>query len=317
MATNVTVRDLDNYPDNYKTVTVDQITIIPTDARGDEKWVASFSTTAYSNNTALTSIQDIYVQHFKVGWAKGSIVSGPFVVVNGNKTLGIRLDGGTTPYYVTLTSGTYFGDALAAHLETQIRAIPTTSGAGWDWSTSDDELSFMNAIVDYKDNKFYVVSGNIGESFSGTGESSVILTASGADTLYEDLGFDLGFTSKSMTSSSVCTETTLASPYTANTASLVLARDIGVSDRDSLCITDGTNLEYFTAISGGSATLTVPISGTNLFGGIVNSYATADTVVQVLRRQDPDQEPNYYYNTLDAIVTWGIMSIANQVDFSS
>lgn len=314
MATNVTVRDLDNYPDIYKTVMVDQTAIIPTDARGDEKWVISFSTNAYSDNVSYTAIQDIYVQGFKVGWAKSTDVSGPFTIESGNNTLGIRMDGGVTTYYVTLTSGTYYGEALAEHLETKIRAIPTASGV---WSALDDELSFINSIVDYKNNKFYVVSGNIGEDFSGTGESSVVLTASGADTLYTGLGFDCGFSSKNIVTDSVCVETTLASTYTGGTATLVLTRDIGVNSKDSLCITDGTNIEYFTAIVGGSATLTVPTVATNGFAGITNTYSSTNTVVQVLRRQDPDQEPNYHYNTPDAIITWGIMCMANLIDFSS
>jgi hypothetical protein len=67
MAVNVTVYDLENYPDNSKTVTVDQKTVVPLGYDGDEQWVLSFTTTAYSDNTARTAIQDIYVTEMKAG----------------------------------------------------------------------------------------------------------------------------------------------------------------------------------------------------------------------------------------------------------
>ena len=62
MARNVTVYDLDNYPDNSKTVTCDQQSIVPIGYGGDEQWVLSFVTSAYSDNTNNTAIQDIYVR---------------------------------------------------------------------------------------------------------------------------------------------------------------------------------------------------------------------------------------------------------------
>lgn len=314
MATNVTVRDLENYPDNFKTVTVDQSTLVPTGARGDEKWVNSFTTTAYSDNTNLTAIQDIYVQEFKAGWYKSSgLVSGPFIIQDGRNWLGVRMDANTT-YYIQLDNGTYGGDSLAANIEEKIRAIPTTSGV---WQTGDDALAYKNSIVDYVNGKFIIVSGNVSEFYTGVNRSSVEITASGTDALFNYLSFKLGMSSEEL-ASNLSTQTTLATTYTADTDTLVLTSDIGFVVGDSGYITDGLNENYFTVISGSGVTWTVPTFGTNGFTGIDNTYTASSGIkVMRLRFQDPDQEPNYYHSTVDSIVRWGIMSLVNQIDFSS
>jgi hypothetical protein len=313
MATNVTVRDLENYPDNFKTVTVDQSTLVPVGARGDEKWVNSFTTTAYSDNTALTAIQDIYVQEFKAGWYKSSgLVSGPFIIQSGRQWLGVQIDANST-YYIQLDAGTYGGDTLASTMEEKIRAIPTISGT---WQTGDDTLAYKNAIVDYVNGKFVIVSGNVGESYTGTNKTSVTVTASGADTLFSYLSFKLGASSESL-ASNLPTQTLLGTTFTASGSTLVLVSDIGFAAGDSGYITDGVNTDYFTVISGSSLTWTVPTVGSNGFAGITHTYTAGETKVMRLRLQDPDQEPTYYHNTVDSIVRWGIASLVNQIDFSS
>ena len=86
MAVNVTVYDLDNYPDNSKTVTVNHSTLVPIGYEGDEQCVLSFTTTAYSDNTNTTSIQDIYVRETRAGWCKSSGLvgtGGKFTIVSG------------------------------------------------------------------------------------------------------------------------------------------------------------------------------------------------------------------------------------------
>jgi hypothetical protein len=313
MATNVTVRDLENYPDNFKTVTVDQSTLVPTGARGDEKWVNSFTTTAYSDNTALTAIQDIYVQEFKAGWYKSSgLVNGPFIIQSGRQWLGIKIDANNT-YYIQLDASTYGGDSLASQIEEKIRAVPTTSGT---WQTGDDSLAYKNATVDYVNGKFIIVSGNVGEFYTGVNRSSVDVTASGADTLFTYLGFQLGINSEDL-ASNLSTQTMLATSYTVSGATLVLSSDIGFVAGDSGYITDGTNADYFTVISGSGITWTVPNVAYNGFNGIANSYTAGEAKVMRLRFQDPDQEPTYYHSTVDSIVRWGIASLVNQIDFSS
>jgi hypothetical protein len=313
MATNVTVRDLDNYPDNFKTITVDQATLVPTGARGDEKWVNSFTTTAYSNNTSLTAIQDIYVQEFKAGWYKSSgLVSGPFIIQSGRQWMGVQMDANSA-YYIQLDAATYGGDSLASSIEEKIRAVPTTSGI---WIAGDDALAYKNAIVDYVNGKFIIVSGNVGEFYTGVNRTSVTITASGADTLFAYLGFGLGISSEYL-ASSLPTQTLLGTSYSPGGATLVLSSDIGFVAKDSGYITDGTTTDYFTVISGSGVTWYVPNVGTNGFNGIANSYTAGTAKVVRMRVQDSDQEPVCYHNTIDSIVRWGIASLVNQVDFSS
>lgn len=315
MATTITVRDLDNYPDNSKTISVSQTTMIPTGAEGDEKWVLSFTTSAYSDNTDRTSIQDIYIQEFKAGWAKSSgLVSAPFTIQEGRKSLGISLDGSDV-YDIVLTNGTYGGDSLADHIQELVREVPTTfSGT---WNSNDDPLAFMNSAAKFTNGKFYIVSGNVGSHYTGSSKTSAIVSASGVDTLYSYLGFDLGFNSYDLASTYV-KESLINEDYTAGDATLYTSFNSGdVSANDALAITDGTDTDYFTALSVSGSEITVATSGVNAFNGISNNYTSGEAKVQVLKMQDPDSVPAIYYDKVDDVMRWGIMSILNQIDFSS
>jgi len=315
MARNITVYDLDNYPDNSKTVTIDQQTIVPVGAEGDEKWVLSFTTTAYSDNTNNTPIQDLYIQELKTGWAKSSgLVSlGGYKTSATSKKLGVKIDNSSQYYYIELAEDLAGGDNIANALEEKIRAIPTVSGV---WNSNDDALAYKNAIVKYINNKFYIVSGNMSDSYIGAKRSSVKVTASGTDTLYRDLGFDLGVDSESLASISI-PETSLAIDYTAGSQYLYVSSVTGISVKDCCIITDGTNTDYFQVIAISGTRLTVPTNATNGFDAISHSYTANRAKIQVLRYQDPDREPNGFYDTVDEITRFGIMSIVNQIDFSS
>ena len=58
MAINLDTQNLQEYPGVTKRVTLDQEQIVPYDNEGDEVFLLSFSTTAYSNNSSRTAIQD-------------------------------------------------------------------------------------------------------------------------------------------------------------------------------------------------------------------------------------------------------------------
>ncbi len=316
MATNVSVYDLENYPDNGKTVTTDQTTVVPTGAYGDEKWILSFSTNGYSDITNLTAIQDIYVQELKAGWAKSSgLTSIPYAVGASSRHLGVNIDNSSKIYYVAVAAASYGGDSLASALQTEIRALPTASGLQ-AWSSSDDSLAYKNVIVEYTDGKFYIVSGNVGAFYTGATRTSVIVTASGADTLYNIMGFNLGYDSQTIAGMST-PETTVASNYTSGTSPLSISADVGATAGDAMMITDGTNTDYFTVLSGSSTSLEVAVSATHTFDGITNSYTASTSKVQLLKEQDPDSEPKTYHSTVDSITRWGVMSVTNQLDFSA
>jgi len=315
MATNITVYDLENYPDNNKTVTVDVKQVVPVGYEGDEQWVLSFVTTAYSDNTARTAIQDIYVQEIRTGWAKSSgLTSSRFTIASGSKTLGIKMDAGTTDYYIELDTGTNLdGDTIADDMETKIRAIPSSG----NWSSSDDQLSYINASVEYENGKFKIISGTVSPYYTGSNRSAVTVSASGVDTCYDTLGFNLGYNSYNVANVAV-NETLVTTTYSGGTTPLVIAAGTGVTAGDCLAITDGSNTEYFTALAGTTDTsVVVATTGSQGYDGISESYTANSSKVQILRMQDPDQVPVPYYYNADGIMRWGIKSITNQIDFSS
>ena len=314
MARNITVYDLDQYPDNSKTVTVDQKQVVPVGAEGDDKWVLSFSTNAYSNNTSSTAIQDIYVQEIHTGWAKSSGLTGnTFTLESGDQVLGIKMDD-SSQYYISLDAGSNMaGDLIAKDIEDKIRAMPDSV----DWQSSDDSLAFKNCLVKFENGKFKIISGTVSQYYAGSEQTSVLVTASGVDTCYDTLGFDLGITSVGIAGTSI-KEALVTSSYTTDTTPLVISAGTGVQVGDCLLITDGSNTDYFTAISGTTDTsVVVCTEANNSYRGITNSYTANAAKVQILAEQDPDQAPVSYHSTVDSIMIWGIMSIVNQIDFSS
>jgi hypothetical protein len=310
MATNITVRDLDNYPDTSKTITVDQSTLVPTGSLGDEKWVLSFKTTAYSDNTALTAIQDIYVQEFSTGWIKSSglvDLGGGVIISPTSKSFEISIDGSSW-YDVILTEDTYGPNSLADHIQTVVRAVPTASGVSW--SSSDDPLAFKNAIVEYYEGKLKVVSGNVSEFYTGSNKSSVNMRVNDVDTLYKDLGFNLNVNSETIATRDIKESLVTTSCGPTSTA-IVINTMAGLAAGDPMAIIDSSHTEYFLAEAGTSTSNIVIASGT-----LTSTYSGTEAKVQKLRLQDPDQVPVNYHSTVDSIMRWGIMSVLNQIDFS-
>lgn len=314
---NVTVYDLDNYPDNGKTVTVNLASVVPTGSEGDERWVISSVTTGYSNITNRTAIQDLYIQDIRAGWAKSSgLKASPFTIGESNKTLGIKMDAAANTYYIELATGSNLsGEVIAADMETKIRALPDD----WTWQSADDGfiLSYKNASVEFANSKFQIIAGSMSSYYTGTNRSSVVVTASGSDTAYVDLGFSLGIISQTM-AGLVPKEVNLGSSYTADSTPMTIDAGTGVLDGAALYITDGTNEDYFTALSGTTDTsVVVATSGTNGFGGVPHSYIAGEARVQLLKYGDPEAVPTPYYQDLDGLVRFGVKTMANQLDYSS
>jgi len=318
MAVNVTVYDLENYPDNSKTVTVDQKTVVPLGYDGDEQWVSSFTTTAYSDNVNRTVIQDIYVTEMKAGWFKSSGFTGSngkFTLVSGSKVLGIKMDNSTGPsggsgyYYITLDTGINItGAAIASDLQSKIRAIP--DGATWNIADAGYELAYKNSMVDFNNNKFYFVSGMVSPYYTGVNRSSVEVTASGSDTCFTILGLNLGTNSEYLAGISA-KEALLASTCASGSSTIVVdslyteavAYDVGM-------VTNGTYTDYFqiTVVSGTTFTIA---------NAVTHTYTLGVSKVQLLKYQDPDNLPNTYFDSIDKLTRWGIDSLVNQIDFSS
>lgn len=326
MAVNVSVYDLDNYPDNPKTITVDIKTIVPLGYEGDEQWVLSFVTNAYSDVSAPTAIQDIYVQEIKAGWLKSSGfvgTGGRFTIDSDTKQLGIKIDasngasGGSGYYTITLSEGENLtGESIAADMEEQIRALP--SSVNWNSADAGHKLAYLSATVEYKNGRFWIISGSISSYYTGVNRSSVKVYKITGDDCFENLGFDLSVDSQTIAGTTI-KEVLLASNYTGGNATMSVNTGLNVAVGDALAITNGINTHYFTAISGTTeSALQLATQGVNGFDAIPSTvtYSGSVSKIQKLTIQDPDNRPAPYYTDVDDIVRWGIKSIGNQIDFS-
>jgi len=324
MAITLVTQDLDNYPGTTKNVTVDVSSTVPTGYEGDEQIVLTISTTAFSDNTNSTNIQDIYVKDFKGGWCKSSGFAGSngkFALSGSAYQMKVKLDAtisgtdGNGYYTISLAYNNdatpITGEAIAEDMETKIRAIADnieTADVGFS-------LSYKNASVEFTDSKFKIISGSISKYFTGNDKSSVAVAAAASNDCTAILGFDIPLTTEDLAGLAM-TETQIGANYTAGNTTLTVSAGLGVEAGDACLIYDAANSDYFVAASGTTDT-SIAVSA-DPYLGISNNYTTASgAIVQVLKQQDPDGEPNSYYTTIDSIARWGVKSIINQIDYSS
>ena len=329
MALNVDTQDLQNWPGNVKRVTLDQSNIVLTGQEGDEQFVLSFSTSAYSDNTDRTAIPDLYVTTMKTGWCKSSGLTGTggkFDLTSSAHSLKINIDytshsgsgshTGDGFYIINLNydnSVPISGEVIADDLQFKIRSLA-------DNLHDDDEglqLSYLNASVEYKNSRFFISSGSVGEYFNGEKRTSVVVTAVDNDDAAAELGFDLAITSRDIDSISV-KESKIAVDYVMDSPNLIINLGTGVETGDCLMITDGEHTDYFTAITGTvDPSISLATLAVNGYTGITESYSKSTSKVQILREQDPEVVPNFYHTTIDSICRHGIKSLVNQIDYSS
>lgn len=319
MAINIDTQDLVNYPGNVKRVTIDQESMVPQGYEGDEQFVLSFSTTAYSDNAARTRIQDLYITHFKAGWCKSSGFSGTkFALDSTHNSLEIKLDSTTSGvsdgyYRITLEHNdgiTIDGEVVAADMETKIRALADeldTADIGY-------RLAFMNSTVEFTGGRFWIVSGSVSQYYSGARKSAVKVRASSVNDCSEILGFDLNTNSEDLDSVSI-KEAIVLTDYVASasgTGSITLSATIGAQVNDCMIITDRVNSDYFQIdyISGGTY---IEFDRTK----VTHDYDAGKAKVQLLREQDPDADPTLWFSDVDKITRHGVKTIINQIDFSS
>ena len=326
MAINIDSQDLENFPGTTKRVTVELSSIVPINNEGDETFVLTTTTRGYSNNENRTVIPDLYLTNMKAGWVKSSGFagsSGKFFLDDTHKSLDIKMDAtvsgsaGDGYYTITLTPNDDLtpvpGEVVAAELELKIRALVD--------SLEDVDVgfaaSYRNASVEYKNSKFHIVSGSIGNYYSGNLRSSVAVRASSSNSCLKELGFDLPTSSHHLSNTAV-KETLLNSSYTVDTDTLNINTGTGATAGHAFLITDGTNEDYFTALSGTTdSSIKVATSAANGFTGIANSYIGGEARIQLLREQDPESIPNSWYTSIDQLVRYGIKAMINQIDYSS
>ena len=329
MALTISTQDLINYPGNIKSVSVDNAAIVPVGEGGDEKYVQKISTTAYSNNTDRTAISDLYITDFKIGWARSSGFTGAggkYALSSSACKLYTKIDStvsGTTTvsgvagfYEIELThsSGTpVSGEVIAEDLQTKIRAIASslvTADVGYS-------IAYKNVSVEYKNSKFWIASGSVGNSYVGANRTSVKIEGVPGDGAYDILGFNLSMDSEEM-AGVVIEETYLNGSCPAGTGTITIGSDINVAVGDALMIKDETNTDYFTAVSGTTGvTVSVPTLATNGFDGISNTYVSGAAKIQILKEQDPNGHPTGWCTDIDSIVRHGIKVFTHEIDYSS
>lgn len=304
MAVNISVFDLQNYPNNPKTVTVDLSELVAFGNGGEDTWVLSAVTTATASGSA--AIQRLYISQNRVGWVKSSgLKAGPYSVIVSQKHLKVAIDEDISgAVEITLDENTVAigGNAVAKNIQSKISNTALTGGA------KAGNLAYLNATVRFVNGAFEILSGTVSDVYTGVTRSSVDI-ADGATTtgLAAELGFDITFSSESLAAAPPKL-TSLASPYTTGTALVVDTSGLVVSG-DCIAITDGTNTEFRGIESGFGINVT-------LSSGLANTYATG-SLVQIVTVQDPAGNPVSGYETVDDLVKFSIASIVNQIDFSS
>lgn len=303
MAITETIRDVENYPTKTKTVTLDLQKIVPIDNEGDEVYVVSAAPgTGSTNKVGGGAINPIFMREFKAGFARSSgFVNPPFTITSSNKNIRVSIDG-STYREIALEEGTGLtGDDIAADMQAKINALASVGGL------EAGKVEFLSATVEFKNNKFAIVSGSISNTYTGVGKSSVKLLPGATNDISSTIGFNIYFNSEDLSGIQV-SQTVLTSGYTSGTT-LNVSSSTGLVAGNAFMLTDGTNKEYF--VASGISTAVIEISGT----GLANAYASGSLVQKIFER-DPDSELASPYEDMDSLTRFALRSIANQTDFS-
>lgn len=303
MAINETVKDLEQFPNVSKTVTLDQVKVVPVDNEGDEIYVLSASPGTGVTRLGGGTINPVFVREFRAGFARSSgLVSAPFDITASNNTLRISLDGSTVRT-ITLDEGSGLtGDNLAADLQTKINALAGIGGS--------EELNsaFLSCTVKFVNNKFLITSGSISNTYTGVGKSSVQVLAGLTNDASTTLGFNI-YHSSEVLAGLQATVTSVSSTY-AGGGVLNVVSTAGLAVGEAFMITNGTDKEYF--VSSGITSSTIGISGS----GLVSTYS-GGSMIQKVFEKDPDGAIESPYGDVDSLTRFALRSVANQINFAA
>ena len=320
---NFTTQDLENYPGTSKTVTVVVESLVPTGYEGDEQIVLRvYAPNAYSDNVARTA-QDLYITEAKSGWIKSSGFKGSVFQLNtGYNTFRVKLDttvsgyNGSGWYDIELAhdnGANLPGIGVAEDMEDKIRALP--DGSQWNVGDNGYMMAYRNCSVEFSNGKFKIISGSIGDSYTGTEKSAVAVTSGTVDNCLDLLGFDLYLSSEDLASVQI-KEAEILTTYSGSASIIYTTGGTGADAGDAMAITDGTlvGTEYFIVDSVNPAGSDITIlAGTEPTG----TYLANKSKVQLLRMNDPEFEPTSPFGNVDAIARYGIKNMVNQIDYSS
>jgi hypothetical protein len=321
VAINIETQDLVNYPGNVKRLVVDQGSFVPMGYEGDEQFSLSFSTNDYSDVVARTRIQTYYITNFKSGWCKSSGFLGTkFPLDSSNNSLEVKIDattGGISDGYYRITLDHNDGipisaDVVAADIKKKIRALAD------ELDEEDDgfKLAYKTAVAEYRDGRFWLVSGSLSNYYAGVNRSSVRVRRSSLNDCSDTLGFNLSVSSEVFSSIEVKEALVLTDFYGSTTLSgtgtITINQNIGVSVDDCMVISNGSDVDYFQVEF-------VDIGNVIGFDAskVHNDYEAGKAKVQLLREQDPDAEPALWFDNIDKITRHGIKTIIKQLDYSA
>jgi hypothetical protein len=317
MAINVDTQDLINYPGISKRVTVDLASLVPIGYEGDEQIVMVVSTTAYSDAVARTSISNLYITEAKAGWLKSSGLKGSqFALSSSANTMRIKLDStvsgsnGSGWYTIALAHDggiPLAGEIVAEDMETKIQALTNSLNA----ADEGFALAYKNCMVEFNNGKFKIVSGSVGNYYTGTNKTAVAIASGTTNDCTVMLGFDLPVRSEVIASTAV-KESLITADYSANDTTLWIGTGTGVLVKEAMSITDGTYTDYFTVQN-----VVADSQLTVISGAITHSYVNGKAKVQKLRMQDPDNQPVSPFASIDALGRHGIKHMTNQIDYSA
>jgi hypothetical protein len=303
MATTVNVRDLENYPDNNKTVVVDHKQVVPLGAGGDERWVISATTNATASGSA--TIQDVFIRTFVIGWTKSTAFEqGPYTISATQNAMKVSINGSVArSIALTVDANPVSGEAVALDMQQKINDLAAVG------AVEAGNLAFKNAWVTFENGRFIIQSGSPTASYTGSAKSSVQVTPGTSNDVSEHLGFFAQVSSEGIAGTSI-TETYLNFPYTSSSGLTLIdvADGSSFSTGDCIGITDGTNTEYRYVSSAAAGLI-------NINASLSNDYAL-NSRVQALRLQDPDSSPVSSFESVDDATRFAISSLVNQIDFS-
>lgn len=319
MAVNVTVRDIVNFPGGTpKTITVDiaQVVTVAGEPEGDEIWVTSTSTTATASGGG--SIQSIFKNEMKRGWIKSSGLVTGLINVPANYAMKIAIDeDASSGVDITLDSGNNkLMDDIALDIETKLRNQAKIGLGG----SKVGDLSYLNAQVRVVGGKMIIESGTVTDRFTGTGRSSVALSAPTGGGLTDCrtlLGFDLPTSSEELAQRQI-TETYLASTYTSGDL-LECASTAGFSAGDVIEVKKSSTSQKVVVSGAGTGSglsasqiRFVTQSGTST--GLATTYS-GGSLVRKLHPVDI-ADPVSAVTTVDELYRFQIDSIVNQINFA-
>ena len=314
MAVNVTVRDIVNFPGGTaKTITLDITQIVPVGGdplEGDEIWVTSAVTTATASGGG--SIENIFKNQMKRGYIESSGLAGSVFNIPASAQMKIAIDEAGGVDIALAEANNVLGVDVATELEAAIKAEAEVGGGG----AKIGNLSYLNVQVRFENSKFIIESGSVASSFTGSGRSSVALSAPDGpftDALRVELGFDISTTSEGLAGRQLV-ETDLTAAYSSGFL-LTVTSTANLNAGDAFEVLDGTNTSI--ALVSGTISSSVfrftAVSGVEL--GLDNTYALGSLV----RKLHPVNvaDPVSAVDTVDELYRFSIDSIVNQIDFSS